>query len=134
MLIAKLRIALIIFFLIVIAANIPALYWKCQEIRTGALDPEIDPGLKLADLPQYLKDEHVIGYFTDWDFSPESPNTRNFLSAQYQLAPIVLDVDKKHKINLIDTTSLPVAMRTMEKLQTTPIYLNPYGKLLAQIP
>ena len=129
----KLRTVIISIFLVIAAVGSIATYQQCRQIRTNAIAPIAEPGAAFADLLPYVGHERAVGYFTDLDFSSESMDTKSFLSAQYQFAPIVLDVNSTHhKFILIDPSSPMAGFGLTEKLGATPIYMNPYGKLLVE--
>ena len=133
----KIRIVITCSFLLITAADIFFSYQKYREIRADAdaSKPVLEPGFEFADLKHLLFPSQTIGYFTDLDFSSESINTQNFLSAQYQLAPVVLDVNnQQHSMFLIDASTQWMAFHLAEKMRTEPVYSNPYGKLLARKP
>ena len=91
-----------------------------------------EPGREYADLRSYLKDVRVIGYFTDRNFSSESAQMKYFLSAQYMLAPVILDVNNpRHPLMLIDCQSLILPFDIMQRLHAEMIYINNNGKILA---
>jgi hypothetical protein len=128
----KLRQAFVYCFTIICVSNIVFFCNQYQQIHAAA-EPALQPGHEFADLVPYLTHEHTIGYFTDLDFSAESIDTGSFLSAQYRLAPVVLDVNNTHhRLILIDASSRLNAFNLMEKLHATPVYVSPYGKLLVQ--
>ena len=133
MLHSKLRGAFIGFFLIINAIHAIATYQEYRMILSGASEPITPPGRAFAELAPFLKNQKTIGYFTDRDFSPESLTTQNFLSAQYELAPVALDVNNKnHPLILVDASVAFTAIRLMEQLQTVPIYSTSDGKLLVE--
>ena len=131
MFINKLRLLITCFFLAVSAFNLVDGYRQYHQNRAGSVEPILEPGYEFAGLAQHLADDRSIGYLTDLDFSAESQYTRNFLSAQYKLAPVTLDVDNTyHQLILIDASEPFIAFNLAEKLKTTPVYYNIYGKLL----
>ena len=132
MLFKKIRQTILFLFVIICVSNIALLLNQYRQIRVDP-EPIIKPGYEFADLPALLKNERAIGYFTDLDFSAESLDTKNFLAAQYRLAPVVLEVNNlHHRLILIDASNSLAAFNLMENLPGTPFYLNPYGKLLVQ--
>ena len=90
------------------------------------------PGQEFADLAEYLKGVKTAGFLTDKDMSPER-NDGQFLAAQYTLAPVVLDLNNPdHELVILDCISIPSAFDLMELTHRVPLFINPYGKILAK--
>jgi len=93
-----------------------------------------EPGKAYEDLKPYLYGLESISYFTDRELRPESPQMKYFLSAQYMLAPVLLDVDNPdHELMLIDGQSFVYPFDIMQALNAEMIYINNAGKILARV-
>ena len=139
MTLAKLRILFTRIFCIVLAVHIiqtaVIMYADYRQSQTPPSDWLLEPGYTYENLLPWLNGETAVGYLTDLDLSPESADTENFLSAQYKLAPVRLEVNNKNlKLILIDASSLSTAFTIMEKIPATPVHWNRYGKLIVQRP
>lgn len=135
MLLTTLRIVIIGFFLIVSTVHAVVSFQQYRRARVAGFAPSLQPGHEFADLPPFVLGNKKVGYFTDLDLSPENYDTGNFLSAQYQFAPALLDINNSdHTFILIDASSPESAFKISQRLQARPVYFNPYGKLLVQKP
>jgi hypothetical protein len=135
MLLAKLRIAVIGFFLAVSTIHLAVAYQHYRSIRAAVSRPVLAPGEEYADLVPLVLGHKTVGYLTDLDLSPESVHTGNFLSAQYQFAPIRLDIgNQNHTYTVIDASNTLIAHNLMEHIPAAPVFLNRHGKLLVQKP
>ena len=62
------------------------------------------PGLEYADLKPYTRSRARVGYIKDWTVRHET--VHRLLTAQFQLAPTVLDADESsHELSLIDAST-----------------------------
>lgn len=61
-------------------------------IFTNKLNSQQEPGHEFRYMLDTVKGMKKIGYLTNRDFSGQSMEVRHFLSAQYMLAPTLLDV------------------------------------------
>ena len=130
----KIQTTIVFIFLLIASFNASSTYRTYQRLRAHPV-LTADPGFEFSDLAPFLADQPTIGYFTDLDFSSESLTTKNFLAAQYKLAPVALEVDNSRPpLILIDASSPEAAFKLMKRLGAEPVYLNPYGKLLAHKP
>ena len=92
------------------------------------------PGLEYLDFRPFLNQTTQAGFLTDKPMNPEN-NDGQFLAAQYILAPTRLELNNpQNSMFLIDATSLPAAMRMLKDVHASPVYVNPYGKVLAHKP
>jgi len=131
MLLTNARLIIAFFFLAVSAYHLVTGYGQYRQNLAASTQPVVEPGYEFAGLAPFLAQDRRIGYVTDLDISPESPHTRRLLSAQYKLAPVILDVDNPHhRLILIDASESFLAFNLAEKLKAAPVYYNVYGKLL----
>ncbi|MDP2652523.1 MAG: hypothetical protein Q8Q08_00655 [Candidatus Omnitrophota bacterium] len=125
----------LVYFLGILVVHGMAACKEFPEARRKALLPLKEPGLEYADLRPFLSKDKRVGYATDRDLSPENNNTYYLLSAQYMLAPVVLEIeDGSQDTVLLDYTHPDGAFEAIWRLGLTPIHDNRYGKLLARRP
>ncbi|MDD3375628.1 MAG: hypothetical protein PHY73_07920 [Candidatus Omnitrophica bacterium] len=91
-----------------------------------------EPGFQYADLKDQLKNETIVGFLSEKNQTPEG-NDGGFMMAQYMLAPILLDLDNPdHKINIIDASTPDAAKSILSIIRAKPVYISPFGKIIAE--
>jgi hypothetical protein len=100
-----------------------------REQTKSYFDHDVDIAFK--DFQPILKNVPIAGYITNKPMASEN-NDGHFLMAQYTLAPTVLALnDPQYEYSIIDCTDKTSIMYALQQTQSTPIALNPYGKILA---
>ena len=90
------------------------------------------PGCEFLDFKPKLAPLKIVGFFTDKDMSSER-NDGQFLAAQYTLAPVILDLNNpRHRLVILDYTSFIAAFEKIRAINARPVYVNGYGKILAE--
>ncbi|MFA5059569.1 MAG: hypothetical protein WC676_02980 [Candidatus Omnitrophota bacterium] len=121
------------FLILIIAGNALSLFKNYQKsAQTKGIIQFTEPGFEFARFKKYLKNERIIGFLTDKDMSSER-NDGQFLSAQFALAPTVLDLNGlSHQFFIIDATNLVNASEMTKKLNLNPLHVNEHEKILAE--
>ncbi len=112
------------------------LFWSAGHylhFLYGHATQRAEPGSRYADLKPFLANQKTVGYMTDRPLSPADMSVRNFLSAQYQLAPAILeDQHPDQKMVIIDGSQPSVAMKLLREYNLAPVYVNPWGIIVAK--
>ena len=119
-----------IILLILINLKYDAIGVMAQITRPNKIS--LEPGFEFKDLKPMLKNVESVGYLSEKD-QTASGNDGRFLMAQYILAPVVLDLNSPaHEINVLDCSTPDAAISVLKIIQAKPIYMNSFGKIIAQ--
>jgi hypothetical protein len=103
--------------------------WLGQLAKNNATF--VEPGDAYIAFRPFVSHAKNIGYFTDINFMPGETRTGDFQSAQYQLAPVVLDVgNQNHSLILLDYPTREMAQQKRQEIKADIIYQHSAGKLL----
>ncbi len=89
-------------------------------------------GYKFSGLTEILKGVQFAGYCTDKNLDVNEP-AMQFSQAQYELAPVVLDLNNTaHEFIFFDYLDQAAAQKKIEEIQAIPLKKNKYGIILAR--
>ena len=92
-----------------------------------------EPGYEYADLKSFITSEKRIGYIKNWDIRHET--VHRLLTAQFQLAPVVLDPDEtSHPLWLMDSWTPESLTALLAATHGTPLVINKFYKAMALKP
>ncbi len=94
----------------------------------------IDPSIEFADLKERLQGIRQAGFLSEKNSTAEG-NDGRFLLAQYTLAPTVLDLNNPaYRYNVLSCSTPQAAISIMMLIGAQPIYINTFGKIIAERP
>jgi len=100
--------------------------------KVRAVAPHQFPGYKFLELQSILKNESVVGYYTDKGLSVFE-NSREFSQAQFVLAPLVLDADNmNHRYVILACSTPSAAIEAIKMLKAEPVKISPSGIILVE--
>ncbi len=129
---SEVNVLIILLSLIIFFANSSETLLRYYTLFPKQIIPANEPGYEFADLKPLLKNIEKVGYFTNRNVSPEDMDVKYFLQAQYMLAPITLELNTYQEYLIVDCSNLIEAFTMTAELKARPIYVNPFGIILAQ--
>ena len=100
--------------------------------RLRRIAPYPYQGYKFSGLKKFLKNVQFVGYCTDKNLDV-TKHAQLFSHAQYELAPIILDLnDAQHEFLLLDYINQNLAKKKIEELKLIPLKQSSDGIILAR--
>ena len=100
---------------------------KIRERRE--VSPYISLGSQFSGLKDILKDVQYVGYYTDKNLDDNSAAAQ-FSQAQYELAPVILDLNNvEHKYVIFDCSTRKIEDHKIAEMGMIPIRRNTLGPI-----